>query len=511
MRYYVQDPLDRLELLRQLSFGETVAEAEIDHLHRYFARTALWTDLQDGRFDITLGPKGSGKSALYLLLARESASAEEAGRYIIKGENLHDTPVFSQLAENPLPNETSYDGLWKLYILTLAIGHLHAKKVQLPSLKTTREHLVEAGLLRAKGPLSIRRALSSIRTYLSRLIPQAIEGGIQLDPITLMPSGVKGRIILAEPSDEQRDLGIVSVDELMRALAVDLEGAGLCTWILLDRLDEAFVTNRSPESRRREELAITALLREYTRLISVSSIGLKIFVRSDIWDVVLRNGLPGADHITRKRYITWDKRALLHLAAKRIVENRVLLSRLNMEKTSVLSSDERQSSLFHSVFPAHIDSSSLTQTTFDWILAHIRDGRGYMAPRDLVGIMNEARVAEIHSLEIGEDRLPEDLQALISPVSIREAMALVSEQHLIFTLINEYPETRGWIESLRDGNAILAHADFTQVWGVEMDEVEKRVRLLAEIGLLQTETLSTSGEPVYSVPLLYRPALGMAW
>jgi polynucleotide 5'-kinase involved in rRNA processing len=54
--------------LEATSFGARVAEEEVDELAEYFVETDHWKRLYRGEVDVVYGPKGSGKSALYLLL-----------------------------------------------------------------------------------------------------------------------------------------------------------------------------------------------------------------------------------------------------------------------------------------------------------------------------------------------------------------------------------------------------------------------------------------------------------
>ena len=61
--------MDRLTLLKSTTFGSQVAEDEVQFLENYFVQTDLWSRIIGGSIDIVRrGKKGSGKSAIYLLL-----------------------------------------------------------------------------------------------------------------------------------------------------------------------------------------------------------------------------------------------------------------------------------------------------------------------------------------------------------------------------------------------------------------------------------------------------------
>jgi hypothetical protein len=62
----------KLELLRELSFGNQVAEEERDTLRDYFVETNPWKQVYRGDVDIVYGSKGAGKSAIYVLIDTET-------------------------------------------------------------------------------------------------------------------------------------------------------------------------------------------------------------------------------------------------------------------------------------------------------------------------------------------------------------------------------------------------------------------------------------------------------
>jgi hypothetical protein len=60
--------MDKLNLLKQASFGARVAEEETAELASYFVETDQWTRIVRGEIDVIRGEKGAGKSAIYSLL-----------------------------------------------------------------------------------------------------------------------------------------------------------------------------------------------------------------------------------------------------------------------------------------------------------------------------------------------------------------------------------------------------------------------------------------------------------
>src|SRR3954469_15447373 len=67
--------------LRDLSFGEVDSESETDLSEKFVQTDAFERLMHQGRADLIVGPKGSGKSALFGLLTRhEDAARSWAGK-----------------------------------------------------------------------------------------------------------------------------------------------------------------------------------------------------------------------------------------------------------------------------------------------------------------------------------------------------------------------------------------------------------------------------------------------
>jgi hypothetical protein len=88
-------------------------------------------------------------------------------------------------------------------------------------------------------------------------------------------------------------------------------------WLILDRLDVAFA-----ETEELEANALKALFMVYADFREYDRLDIKIFLRSDIWGRVTREGLREASHIADQVTIKWeDKQALLNLIIRRCLRN----------------------------------------------------------------------------------------------------------------------------------------------------------------------------------------------
>lgn len=90
--------MDRLALLRSITFGEQVAEEEANTLASYFVETNPWLQVAEGKIDIVRGEKGAGKSAIYSLLMSKSDEFFDSGILLVAAENPRGATVFRDLA-----------------------------------------------------------------------------------------------------------------------------------------------------------------------------------------------------------------------------------------------------------------------------------------------------------------------------------------------------------------------------------------------------------------------------
>ena len=225
--------MKRPDLLKQMSFGSQIAEDEVNALAGYFVETNQWQKIANGEIDIIRGEKGAGKSAIYALLTTRVDDFFDRGILLVAAENPRGATVFKDLVADPPTGEQEFIVLWKLYILGIITQQmrdydfrdLHADKIY--------RSLEDAGLLEKE--FSLTGLLRSVHDYARRLIKaEAFETELKLDPLTQMPSGIAGRIVLREPSSEQKQNGIVSIDNLYAELDDALKAYKRKVWVLLD-------------------------------------------------------------------------------------------------------------------------------------------------------------------------------------------------------------------------------------------------------------------------------------
>jgi hypothetical protein len=488
--------------LQSVSFGQRIAEGEVDDLASYFVETDQWKRIYSGAVDIVYGPKGSGKSAIYSLLMGRTTELFDRGIVVAAAENPRGTPAFRDLVTDPPASEAEFVALWKLYLLCLIAEAFREYGVAGEHADALASPLVDAQLIERERGRSLQALLRGVQDYARRLLnAESIEGGFAIDPATGMPVGVTGRITLREPTAAEGALGLVSVDKLLDHANAALADSDFSLWLVLDRLDVAFA-----DSEDLEKNALRALFKVYLDLAAHDRLSLKIFLRTDIWQRITVEGFREASHITRNVTITWDPQSLLNLAVRRIIKNPALREYYNVaDSSSVLASVEAQQAFFYRLVPDQVEVGSNKPETFMWILSRTRDGTGVNAPRELIHFLSSLRDEQLRMLEVGHSQ--PDGELLFDRAAFKSALPDVSRVRLEQTIYAEYPSLRSSLEDLEREKTQQYPATLAQIWGVEESEALEMANQLVEIGFF--ERRGTKDEPAYWVPFLYRDALSM--
>lgn len=491
--------MERLELLKKLEFGSQVAEEEVQKLQEYFVQTDQWTRVVTGETDIVRGEKGAGKSALYLLLNKHSDALFDKGILLVSGENPRGNTVFKDLISDPPASEREFIVLWKIYILVIVCHQLREYDINNGKIGDVYSALEEAKLLERE--MNLAGLLRGAQHLARRLLTVTrVETEVSIDPATLLPSGVIGRISLAEPTSELRQKGIDSIDGMFQKVDAALDERQLKIWVLLDRLDVAFA-----ESHELEANAIRALVRVYSDLRPLEQVELKVFLREDIWNRVTAGGMREASHITRFMIMDWTPAMLLNLTMRRILSNPVIAEEFDVDKEEVLGDTKKQEELFARIFPPQVEQGPQKATTFNWMVTRCADGTGKTAPRELIHLLNCIREEEIGRLERGGESAPKE--QLFDRSVFKSALPTVSQTRLNTYLYAEYPAERPFLEKLIGEKSEQNPESLAIIWGVERDKALAKAQELAALGFF--EARGSRSTPTFWVPFLYRDALSL--
>lgn len=388
MRTMVIMGVDKRAIIEDITFGGRTAEDEVENLSRYFVETEQWRKVWADEVDIVFAPKGGGKSAIYSMLGSREDQLFARNVILVQGENPTGNTAFEPITSEPPTSETEFIRIWRLYFLVLIVEELERYDVESIDLVEVRSALASLGIAE---PLTRKKTIvARVRDIVTRLFkPETIEGNMTLDSTTGAPTGFTVKVSFDEPTIEQSQAGVLSVDSLYEKVNDVLSSQGFTIWLMLDRLDVAFT-----ESPELEANALRALFRVYRLLEPLKQLRLKIFLRSDIWSEITKGGFRETSHITRDLNLQWGRASLLQLITQRLVQNAELAAFLGGEDKIAIATTSDQQALFDAVFPRQVDAGSRKLTTFDWALSRTADGKKISAPRELIHhILGGARCA----------------------------------------------------------------------------------------------------------------------
>jgi hypothetical protein len=327
-----------------------------------------------------------------------------------------------------------------------------------------------------------------------------VEGSASIDPSTGAPI-ISAKITPGEPGADLRSKGYISVETLADLANQALVSGGYHIWVLLDRLDVAFM-----ESHDLERNALRALFRVYRDFAAFDRINLKIFLRSDIWQRIVEGGFREASHITRVAILEWSSAALLNLIVRRLLSNDALIKEFQIDEDSVLSDFAAQEALFYRFFPAQVEQGTKKRSTLDWMISRCADGTDKTAPREVIHLLSTLREKEIERLERGEVAPTGD--QLFDRSDFKTALVVVSNARLVQTIYAEYPDLKTSLEELEGEKTEQTVQSLAAIWKIPQREARTRIESLVEVGFFQPR--GGRDNWTYWVPFLYRDALLMS-
>lgn len=478
------------QVLETLSFGHRIAEDEADALSRYFVRTETWRQLDAGEVDVVYGAKGTGKSALYALLTRESADRRANGTIVVPCEEVRGATAFEQLKADPPTSEAEFRLLWAAYFLSLLAQVISAEQIETADARVVVRRLSDLGL--AEEPFNISAIFRKAAALARRV---RVESQVTWDPSGA--ATVTGKTRLDDP--KVKAPSGASLLELFAAADRALADSGRTVWLALDRLDVAFADEPKLETN-----ALRSLFHTYRSLEGFRQIQFKVFLRSDIWTNLTRDQFREASHITRERNLRWSHDNLLNLIVRRAAENIRLLEYYGLDKESLLDSlaDQRSFCSARLLEPVETTRSGPV-AAFDWMMTVFKDGTLRVSPRDVIHFMTTTREAQLNDVEVG-GAMPPGEYVLGRRVYSR-AFHEVAVFRLQRSFFAEYPKLRPYVEALEGAAREQDVPSLQRKWGANASTVLEIAQRLAELGVLQKKR--TDERVVFHIPPLTRAGL----
>lgn len=496
---------DQINFLESLQFGSSIAENETKYLQQFFVDTIFWRNLSRGRYDIILGQKGCGKSALYLNLLSKPEEFQQNNIILVEAENPRGDTVFSllnkaakkQAYENPNVEaliESDVIDFWKMYFLVIAAAKLRDLKFKGSNFKVIQKLFEETKLLPPSG-YSLDKIFNNVVHFLRQVATlEFFQPEAEFNPITGTFS-LKGKISFKEYAAVNNKDGFFTSDDLFEKLNEDLAKREQTLWFLLDRLDVAFIDDKELERR-----ALKSLFLVYNSLKKYDNIKLKIFLRSDIMTKISYDGLREASHLgPNMTTIFIDDRLMFNILVKRIASNKKILTKFGFEEDSLLSAIPKQHQLVNVIFPEVVEGTN----SFEWLLSNIKDAKGDFTPREMINFLLKCQECQLELLDQGYP-MPET--PLIDARAMLKAIQLVSHDKFYLTLIPENPDLTDKLLLFKNAPLEIS-VGWLKRFFPELEASQSIVNFV--VGLSDVGFLMRTGEDSFQVAPIYRPALNI--
>lgn len=475
--------MEKKNVLAALELGNGIAEYD-ENLSDYFIDTAFVNDFVKNKYDIILGEKGSGKSAMMIGVCKNQSNYRELEDVqLVMASNMTGDPDFKRAFSSVDTDltETELIDAWKIYIFNLLWKQylvLFTENAELRKYLESKKIIELEGGFFAKFIYAIKRA---------KINKVTIYNKTQLDGTNEMGGSVDFQNAMTLLGNEQIDFNYIFSE-----LDKSLEEKNSNIWILLDRLDDAF-----PDRTQESIEILKALFYAYKDVCAYKRIKVKIFIREDIFEDITKKGFTSLTHVASKTMqpIKWDREKMIDMFVSRLLYNecfREYLTEYGISYSDI--NEEVKQAILRSILKEQIDVGRNNPDAVGWILNHIKDGRGRYTPRDFILLIDNARAYQ------GDEREEKRNNGnyLIGAAAVRKAYSFVSELKLSTQLYAEYPDYRSWIEKFKDGKSTYNEETIKKILGKQW---KSRVEKLVFVGFLEVV------KEGWNIPFIYRPAL----
>ena len=470
------------KVLEELDFGGFVAELEED-LPSIFVPTRR---IENEIFispppDLILGPKGSGKSAIFKLFSDHeeyvrnnyiSMFSECDNEVIIgSGTGQEDELKKGLVRLNSDIDDFDPEEYWRIYFV-LKIAYLLKENGYTPD-GSISELLREIGESDDMRLATIMRKV--YKTVVGRRLPEKIETPAGPFSIVLKDKDTEG--LLAEESKYLKDNNI-------------------SVWIFIDRIDQI--------KGDREEMkeSIEGLFEAQIFLQTYEGIEPKIFARSDIWEFLT---IVNQDYL-RKTRLSWSERELITLVNKRMLENETVRKYIdehtgkNLDLTNIATyKKQTQKTIFNTIFVKKIVPGQTGGTTSQWMISRVTNGKGDVYPRELINLCKEAKM-----IQLRKNTSPD--QGIIGRKSLKDALSEVSRNH-VEDVLKEYEKFNPHYDELIGGETRYSRSELKDMFAELTPSGDKAIKQLYYIGLLKPEEHGRYTADEFSIPWIYRDGL----
>jgi len=496
-------------ILKSLDLGSSVAELDTV-LENARIETSAFTDLLADRVDLIPGTKGSGKSALFRIFVDFLPGNLLGQRKVVVAHGIQapGDPIFHAFSDQFIKlTEEEFVSFWCVYLVSLANeqfikGQRYKEILQVASkeIEQFRRACANARIPEIEAKKSLRDILQWSLHVLSswrpkfKFKPPGEVGEFEVDLF-----GTRTETPVETSQELEMDVLPQYVNEIKQKLESVLEKAGLTLWLMVDRLDEIF-----PRRSDLERTALRGILRT-TRYFSSDKIRVKIFLRDDMLEQIVRNpdGFTALTHITARQADTlrWTDDQILALVVKRFFANIKFADYLQIDRDMLDANASYRKLAFNKIFPPTVFRGKKQSPTIRWICNRCADGRSVVTPRDVLDLLIRAKQRQQDNCAAEPDGTSE---YIISSTAIQYGFEELSKRKKETYLEAEFPhfwkDIAKFIGGKTDYDAVSLETLLGKGWKVITEN-------LLAIGFLSSG--KKAGENVYTIPSLYRHGMNL--
>ncbi len=383
--------MKKIDILNNLNFGNSIAEYD-KNIVNYYINTYSTMDLVNDRYDIIKGTKGSGKTAMLVTLYdNQSKYSQLDGKRLIKAIELKGDPDFKRAFNTVTINDNDIQKVidaWKIYIINViwkSYSDLFSDGSELGN------YLQKEKLLSPKKTI-IGTLLHALQYVKLKATNTFNPDGSTTQSVELSPNSSYAQSM--NPSELLIDYNYI-FSELDSLICNNKS----CFWVMIDRLDDAF-PDRTPEST----LILKALFYAYKDICMYDGFKMKIFIRDDIFDEITSNGFTSLTHVASKtiQSLQWDRENIEQLIVERLLFNDAFKEyisslRINTDCSSLTSTERNK--IINILIKPQIDVGKKNPDSLGWIINHVKDGHNHFTPRDIISLLEKARVIQLNLLQ----------------------------------------------------------------------------------------------------------------
>lgn len=494
--------------LRKLNFGNDAAEGDKNLKHAFVINAALESVIF-GNTTLILGPKGSGKSAIFKIVlalsdscrqlqedadtngdiinacftAKENIEIQEykdqlKDKFIIKLNETHNLDAYKFITDQKGSNEPDkFKLFWLIYMAVLVAKRIVEESEYLAGGKDHIDRLKK--LLQPFDLSSKSTGLSVI--FISLLKTLNLKLGIEW-------KGFKFDVAHQEPAAVDSTRFEVNLYELLQLENYIISEFGKQADIYIDRIDDFYKYDK-----KKMQSMVQGLFLALEDLGEFENIQPIIFLRTDIYE---RTELEDMDKLRGKKMdIVWDTEQSLLFLSKRLLMNKEIKEIIGDRDLNEAAINLLITLFFPSKVQHRDSKGNVKIIDFQkWFNTHFQNAAGYISPRDIIHFLSESVKNEQRSGKTKVTTSP-----LISEKSVIKSFYTLSEAKFKDIInISGFGDVLQLIKS-RNMRSFTLNKIKTTLGDTEQPNAElvRQLKVLESLGFLKSKFLRGTKESFY--------------